>query len=107
VRPPPPLPSATNPPTEKKQEKAKAEAEAPSPSNADSTSAGGLARQTTEDAGSGADQDHPAKDGAGKDPAKEAHPLSKKYRMTDEMKAVLWNLVTLSNECCRLENEKK
>lgn len=78
------------------------------------------ARQSTEDAGSGMEQDvsvHAsaaegstgAKDGgtaagAGKS---EPHPPSKKYRLTDAMKSIVWQLVSLSNECCRLENEKK
>ena len=35
------------------------------------------------------------------------HPPAKQYRMTDQMKAIVWELVLLSNECCRLENEKK
>ena len=35
------------------------------------------------------------------------HPPAKRYRMTDHMKAIVWELVLLSNECCRLENEKK
>jgi len=26
--------------------------------------------------------------------------------MTDRMKSIVWQLVSLSNECCRLENEK-
>ncbi|KAF7318274.1 hypothetical protein HMN09_00335900 [Mycena chlorophos] len=33
-------------------------------------------------------------------------PPQKKYRMSDEMKAIVWQLVLLSNETCRLENEK-
>jgi hypothetical protein len=37
----------------------------------------------------------------------EPHPPSKKYRMTETMKAIVWQLVNISNECCRLENEKK
>jgi hypothetical protein len=37
----------------------------------------------------------------------EPHPPSKKYRMTESMKVIVWQLVSLSNECCRLENEKK
>jgi hypothetical protein len=46
------------------------------------------------------------KDGeGGKDSAN--HPPAKRYRMTDQMKAIVWELVLLSNECCRLENEKK
>ncbi|KAF8633056.1 hypothetical protein AX15_001533 [Amanita polypyramis BW_CC] len=38
---------------------------------------------------------------------KDAHPPAKKYRLTEAMKAIVWELVMLSNECCRLENEKK
>ncbi|KAA1475971.1 hypothetical protein DENSPDRAFT_842833 [Dentipellis sp. KUC8613] len=41
----------------------------------------------------------------GKD-GKEAHAPTRKYRMTEAMKGVIWNLVCLSNECCRIENEK-
>ncbi|KAF8907775.1 hypothetical protein CPB85DRAFT_1310857 [Mucidula mucida] len=37
---------------------------------------------------------------------REPHPPSKKYRMTDAMKNIVWELVLLSNESCRLENEK-
>jgi hypothetical protein len=45
-------------------------------------------------------------DGAGgKD--KEAHPPAKKYKLTEDMKSTIWALVCLSNECCRIENEKK
>jgi hypothetical protein len=35
------------------------------------------------------------------------HPPAKRYRLTDTMKSMVWELVLLSNECCRLENEKK
>ncbi|KAH9001819.1 hypothetical protein EDB86DRAFT_2901677 [Lactarius hatsudake] len=47
-------------------------------------------------------------DGEGKDAkdAKDAHPPVKKYKMTEAMKGLIWNLVCLSNECCRIENEK-
>jgi len=92
---------------EKKQDKAKGEGLSPS-NLPDNTSASGLTRQTTEDAGSGADQEHgqPVHEKDGQGTGKEAHPPSKKYRMTDEMKGLLWQLVTLSNECCRLENER-
>ncbi len=38
---------------------------------------------------------------------KDAHPPAKRYRLTDQMKAIIWQLVCLSNECCRIENEKK
>jgi hypothetical protein len=37
----------------------------------------------------------------------DAHPPSKKYRMTETMKGFVWLLVGLSNECCKIENEKK
>jgi Ubinuclein conserved middle domain len=37
----------------------------------------------------------------------QAHPPAKRYRLTDAMKAIIWELVVLSNECCRLENERK
>lgn len=39
--------------------------------------------------------------------AKDTHPPAKKFRLTDSMKVIVWQLVLLSNECCRLENEKK
>lgn len=47
----------------------------------------------------------PGKDKDGKHSAND--PPAKRYRMTDQMKAIVWELVLLSNECCRLENEKK
>ena len=37
----------------------------------------------------------------------QAHPPAKRYRLTEAMKSMIWELVVLSNECCRLENEKK
>ncbi|KAJ3809483.1 hypothetical protein F5876DRAFT_43758 [Lentinula aff. lateritia] len=37
---------------------------------------------------------------------KDVQPPAKKYRLTENMKAIVWELVLLSNECCRLENEK-
>ncbi|KAJ7669216.1 hypothetical protein DFH06DRAFT_1180303 [Mycena polygramma] len=45
------------------------------------------------------------KEGPGKGGAHHGPPL-KKYRMTEAMKAAVWQLVLLSNEICRLENEK-
>lgn len=54
-----------------------------------------------------------AADGDGKDgdpkegkEGKESHPPPKKYRLSDAMKGTIWNLVCLSNECCRIENER-
>ncbi|KIM65542.1 hypothetical protein SCLCIDRAFT_474779 [Scleroderma citrinum Foug A] len=38
--------------------------------------------------------------------SRDAHPPAKKYRLTEEMRSIIWRLVMLSNECCRLENEK-
>lgn len=55
--------------------------------------------------GSGKDKDGAGGADGGKDSAN--HPPAKRYRMTDQMKALVWELVLLSNECCRLENEKK
>lgn len=50
----------------------------------------------------------PHSEKAGKLPGdKEAQPPAKKFRLTENMKAIVWELVLLSNECCRLENEKK
>ena len=45
-----------------------------------------------------------AQGGAG---GKESHPPAKRYRLTDKIKGLIWQLVCLSNECCRIENEKK
>ncbi|KAJ7255176.1 hypothetical protein C8J57DRAFT_1186419 [Mycena rebaudengoi] len=73
----------------------------------------GSTRATTEDPDGDASKDtsaappgtQDAKDGPGKGGAHPGPPL-KKYRMTEQMKALVWQLVLLSNECCRLENEK-
>ncbi|KAG6844100.1 hypothetical protein H0H87_009775 [Tephrocybe sp. NHM501043] len=46
------------------------------------------------------------KDKDGKDKDLALAPPGKKYRLTEGMKSMLWQLVLLSNECCRLENEK-
>jgi hypothetical protein len=56
--------------------------------------------------------DDTAASGTEQDPApktntKESQPPAKKYRMTEPIKAIIWQLVCLSNECCRIENEKK
>ncbi|KAF5347314.1 hypothetical protein D9756_009930 [Leucocoprinus leucothites] len=44
--------------------------------------------------------------GDGKKDEKGAQPPQKRYRLTEQMKNIVWQLVLLSNECCRLENEK-
>ena len=33
-------------------------------------------------------------------------PPPKRFKLTEKMKGMIWNLVCLSNECCRIENEK-
>lgn len=49
----------------------------------------------------------PGEGGSTEGGTKEPQPPHKKYRMTESMKNIVWELVLLSNECCRLENEKK
>ena len=39
--------------------------------------------------------------------ARDANPPQKKFRLTDRMKEKIWDLVCLTNEMCRIENEKK
>ncbi|KAJ7098392.1 hypothetical protein C8R44DRAFT_359630 [Mycena epipterygia] len=60
----------------------------------------GLSSAGDGDKGKGDDKEGPGKGGAHHGP-----PL-KKYRMTEAMKNHVWQLVLLSNEVCRLENEK-
>ncbi|KAJ7770658.1 hypothetical protein B0H16DRAFT_1306927 [Mycena metata] len=50
-------------------------------------------------------KDEKDKEGPGKGGAHHGPPL-RKYRMTEAMKSAVWQLVLLSNEICRLENEK-
>ncbi|KDQ56040.1 hypothetical protein JAAARDRAFT_59490 [Jaapia argillacea MUCL 33604] len=94
---------------EKRQEKAKAEAEV-SGEGTPAASAPPLPIQATPSGdGETADRETSAPKEPpphGKEKEKEPHPPAKKYRLTDDMKALLWNLVMLSNECCRIENEK-
>ncbi|KAG6826944.1 hypothetical protein H0H92_013821 [Tricholoma furcatifolium] len=57
--------------------------------------------------GTGTSKDEDGKDtGKDKDASLALAPPGKKYRLTESMKAIIWQLVLLSNECCRLENEK-
>ncbi|EKM74819.1 hypothetical protein AGABI1DRAFT_132860 [Agaricus bisporus var. burnettii JB137-S8] len=53
----------------------------------------------------GQQPDAESKDGGGKE-SKEGQRPQKRYRLTEPMKNIVWQLVLLSNECCRLENEK-
>ncbi|KAG1744590.1 uncharacterized protein EDB91DRAFT_191861 [Suillus paluster] len=81
-----------------KNESAEAGAASTTPSAAD-------AQHHDDGAGSGADGDNAP--GTGKaDGTRDAHPPAQKYRLTEQMKSIVWQLVMLSNECCRLENEK-
>ncbi|TFK73085.1 hypothetical protein BDN72DRAFT_762326 [Pluteus cervinus] len=93
---------------DKRQEKARAEAATSTP--ADPTDSTAPTRHGTEEM----DVDHPIHDsGSGvgdnnrqKNNTRDQHPPAKKYRMTEKLKGIVWDLVLLSNECCRLENEK-
>jgi len=60
-----------------------------------------------EDRAKGKENKDKDKDGNPAPTPGQAHPPAKRYRLTDAMKAIIWELVVLSNECCRLENEKK
>ncbi|KAF5314469.1 hypothetical protein D9619_011913 [Psilocybe cf. subviscida] len=98
---------------ERRQEKLRAEA---SGDGASGTGSGAPTRQATEEMdveapapSQAAANDHDkdgedGKDGGGKDNAN--HPPNKRYRLTEAMRNIIWELVLLSNECCRLENEK-
>ena len=67
---------------------------------------GNNSNQPLSTCGAGGDTEGGGKDGKdGKDHGQ--HPPAKRYRLTDAMKSMVWELVLLSNECCRLENEKK
>jgi len=91
------------PPPEKRQEKLKAESTEAGSVSGDAAANGSAAplHAGDETAPSGAE------DAAPKANAKEAHPPAKKYRLTEPMKSIIWQLVCLSNECCRIENERK
>lgn len=107
---------------EKRQERAKMEAEGGSvahsaegtPAASDSQPTPKLetpalaARPSVDDGGNDTGMEH--EDGAGAPNARGArdtHAPQKRYRLTDAMKFIIWQLVCLSNECCRIENEKK
>ncbi|KAF9782537.1 hypothetical protein BJ322DRAFT_1160971 [Thelephora terrestris] len=87
---------------EKRQEKLKAENTEAGSVSGDAAANGSFAAPHAGDetAASGAE------DTAPKANAKEAHPPAKKYRLTEPMKSIIWQLVCLSNECCRIENER-
>ncbi|KAI9455374.1 hypothetical protein F5148DRAFT_1226108 [Russula earlei] len=89
---------------EKKQEKTKVES---ATASVDDSPASRAAPLPQGDDGAAMDVDKSA-DGEGKDAkeTRDTHPPMKKYKMTEAMKGLIWNLVCLSNECCRIENEK-
>jgi len=104
---------------DKRQKKAKAEARAlvaHNTNNGDESASNAPTRHPSAedmdvdmDGGAGGDANGTG-DGAGKEGAggsKDSQPPGKKFRLTETMKAIVWELVLLSNECCRLENEKK
>ncbi|KAG2145701.1 hypothetical protein BD769DRAFT_1417397, partial [Suillus cothurnatus] len=70
----------------------------------DGTGTDGGAGAGTDGGGLGADDNAPGTNKV--DRTRGAHPPAQKYRLTEAMKAIVWQLVVLSNECCRLENEK-
>lgn len=101
---------------EKKQEKLKApEAEADTgevsgdATAPESISAAPLPSQAVDDGTiSGAEQDPTSRANASAiGSAKETHAPAKKFKMTEPIKNIIWQLVCLSNECCRIENERK
>jgi hypothetical protein len=53
-----------------------------------------------------ADREHDGTGQGGGGAGRDAHAPNKRYRLTDQMKAIIWELVVLSNESCRIENEK-
>ncbi|KAG9308671.1 hypothetical protein JVU11DRAFT_11628 [Chiua virens] len=84
---------------EKRQEKVKAESE----TGTASTPTAGDAHAEDGGAASGAEGEGTS---TAKHEGRDAHPPAQKYRLTEAMKSIVWQLVMLSNECCRLENEK-
>ncbi|KAI9058680.1 hypothetical protein FKP32DRAFT_1680408 [Trametes sanguinea] len=101
---------------EKRHERAKAEAGAgpgvahstegsPVASDAQATPMlGTTALESRQDGDDGGDQDEGGA-GGGRG-GRDTHPPAQRYRLTDQMKQIIWQLVCLSNECCRIENEK-
>ncbi|THG95144.1 hypothetical protein EW145_g8015, partial [Phellinidium pouzarii] len=95
---------------ERRQEKAKAEAVSAS---AEGSPVPGSATPSVHDAAlpgadSGMDVDGAQKDGASGAAAAHSsqHMPTKRYRLTERMRNIIWELVVLSNESCRIENEK-
>ncbi|KZT19861.1 hypothetical protein NEOLEDRAFT_1141487 [Neolentinus lepideus HHB14362 ss-1] len=93
---------------EKRQERAKAEAEVSGVGSTEGTPSVAPPPLPEDNHVNGDDPEggHANANGAGKEGGREPHPPAKKYRLTDQMKTIIWNLVLLSNECCRIENEK-
>ncbi|KII84232.1 hypothetical protein PLICRDRAFT_46617 [Plicaturopsis crispa FD-325 SS-3] len=83
---------------EKRQKKAKAEANAEAGAAALESAAGTPTPTPTVPREDSVDHEQ--------DAPTTSHPPPMKYRLTDEMKVLVWRLVALSNDCCKLENEK-
>ena len=64
-------------------------------------------RDDTNDSGAGIDGDGPPPSQAAGDKQSGEHPPTKRYRLTERIRHIIWELVVLSNESCRIENEKK
>ena len=58
------------------------------------------------DDGEGMDVDKDSGQGIG-GTGRDSHKPGKRYRLTEPMKNIIWELVVLSNESCRIENEKQ
>ncbi|OAX35980.1 hypothetical protein K503DRAFT_772952 [Rhizopogon vinicolor AM-OR11-026] len=91
---------------ERRKEKAKNESEAGAASASTPSASVADVQPHDDGAGSGADGENAPGAGGKADVSRDAHPPAQKYRLTDQMKSIVWQLVMLSNECCRLENEK-
>ncbi|KZT34746.1 hypothetical protein SISSUDRAFT_1065056 [Sistotremastrum suecicum HHB10207 ss-3] len=88
-------------------EQAPADATAP-PSRAGSASAAPPPSQAPADDAMDVDGEHAGADtpASGAVPAKDTHPPPKKYRMTETIRQILWDLVLLSNESVKITNDK-
>ncbi|PIL25730.1 hypothetical protein GSI_11480 [Ganoderma sinense ZZ0214-1] len=99
---------------EKRQERAKLEAGGEtaghshegSPVASDAQATPMMPRAVLDHSAPPADDGEHEDGGGGGGKGRDTHPPAKRYRLTDQMKTIIWQLVCLSNECCRIENEK-
>ena len=106
-----PFPAPTNPCAEKRQERAKAEANGEcgtaGPRHSPEGSPAGSDTHATPSVCASAlsasvDDEDAMVGGRGG-----AHPPAQRYRLTDQMTELIWSLVCMINEHCRIENEKR